>query len=254
MTVIFVAGAMRSGTTITGQVLSASPDSLLVGEVRPILRETHLHQTCDCGRTRADCPFWQKVEAALPDDFDEQAASRGFGLKHLPRILLHGVSTYPLPDDVQHARHFLAALAEAAGDKALIDTSKVASSVWLWRSVGRPVDLVLSVRSPRAVAAAQALPFEQTQLPSEPVLKSWLVWAIYNLAGLLARTSARTFAISRYSTMRNTPRAEAIRLWQRARVRPGRNDGTSFTGSETHMLVGNPRRERGSTVVIKPIR
>ena len=109
------------------------------------------------------------------------------------------------------------------------------------------------MRSPRDVANAQALPFEQTQLLQEPKAKSWLVWAVYNAAGLLARTSARTFAISRYSTMRNTPRAEAVRLWQRARLRPGRNDGTSFTGSETHMLVGNPRRERGSTVVIKPI-
>ena len=217
MTVIYVTGAMRSGTTITGQMLAESDSTILVGEVRPVLLEPERHSHCDCGRPRDRCPFWTKVDAALPKEFDHAVASRALRLVAFPRLLAHIFLRVRLPDYVRQAVEFLRAVAAAAGDRIVVDTTKGPSGILLWRLAGQDVHLVHCWRSPRKVAIAQARPSSESGLVQVPKPRSYAEWAAYNGITVLLRPAARSYQPIRYGRLLREPRSYAEQVWRRSR-------------------------------------
>lgn len=253
--VAYVAGAMRSGTTITGQMLAESRSTILVGELRPVLDEPDRHAHCDCGQPRTTCPYWRAVDAALPAGFDAAAAGRAFGLVFLARILLARLLRRSLPREVAHARDFQRAVVAAAGDRHVIDTSKTPTGILLWQVAGVPVDVVQCWRSPRRVAAAQARPSAETGVPREPKPKSYAVWLAYNGLVAVLRPLARTYSAVRYEQLRRVPRAIAEVVWRRIGAQlPDGGGGNKFGYAESHVLAANPRRAKDGGVTISAAR
>lgn len=251
MGVIYVTGAMRSGTTITGQMLAESTSTVLVGEVRPVLMEPERHAHCDCGRPREQCPFWTVVDAAVPDGFDDYAASRAMSLSALPRLLAYLVFRVRLPRPIEQAIAFLRAVARAAGGRTVIDTTKAPTGILLWRLAGQDVHLVQCWRSPRRVAIAQARPTSESGLIQEPKSRSYAVWSAYNLVSALLRPAARSYSPIRYDRLLRAPRTYAERIWRRSGTAvPDPGGGASFTWAESHVLAGNPRRAKTGSVTI----
>lgn len=255
MSVIYVTGAMRSGTTITGQMLAESPSTILVGEVRPVLLEPERHAHCDCGQPRASCPFWTRVDAARPREFDHAVASRALRLVAFPRLLAHILFRVRLPDYLQQAVAFLRAIAAATGDRIAIDTTKGPSGILLWRLAGQDVHLVQCWRSPRKVATAQARPPSESGLVQVAKPRSYAEWTAYNGITVLLRPAARSYTPIRHKRLLRSPRTYAERIWQRAGAAiPDPTGGACFVWAESHVLAGNPRRTRSGSVTIVPAR
>lgn len=245
MTVLYVAGAMRSGTTMAGQVLAASPDAVLVGEIRPALRLPDDHTDCDCGRTRTTCELWSLL-AERDTAAVTLASDRAYSLRRLPSLLASVLLHRPPPDDVREVVEVLAAVAERVAPRTVIDTSKTPVGPLLWRLAGQQVDLVQCVRRPSEVAAAQARPSSETGLPREAPVKTWAVWVVYHLLTLAMRPFVRTRVTVRYRALRNDPRRVARAVWSRTGLtpEPTGDDPTVFVHGEAHVLAGNPRRSR----------
>jgi hypothetical protein len=253
MGVIYVTGAMRSGTTITGQMLAESTSTVLVGEVRPILLEPERHDHCDCGHSRADCPFWSLVYAHLPRDFDHVRASRALRIVAFPRLLAHLLFRVPLPDYVKLAVAFLRAVAQGAGDRIVIDTTKGPSGILLWRLAGQDVHLVQCWRGPHKVAVAQARPTSESGLVQVPIPRSYAEWSAYNGITVLLRPAARSYTSIAYRRLLRAPRTYAEQVWRKAgAVVPDPAGGPRFVWADAHVLAGNPRRMKTGSVTIAP--
>lgn len=251
MSVIYVLGAMRSGTTITGQMLAESPSTVLVGEVRPALAEPERHEHCDCGQPRSSCPFWGKVDTAMPVGFDDVAASRAMSLSALPRLLVHVLFRVPLPTYIAQAVEFLRAMSDAAGGRTIVDTTKAPTGILLWHLAAQDVHLAQCWRSARRVAILQARPTSESGLVQEPLWRSYAVWAAYNLTPVGLRPFARSYTAIRYERLLDAPRAYAERVWRRAGASvPSAGGGASFEWAEAHVLAGNPRRTKSGSVTI----
>lgn len=147
MTVVYVAGTMRSGTTVLGQALAAEPDLLLLGEVRPVLLDLREPGggRCDCGAPEAECPFWSRF-ASHPSI--RTATLTAWGTRALPRLLRAVLTGRPAGPDVEVVVARLRELVAAAGERTVVDTSKSASGILLWRLAGQRVQIAHCLRSP----------------------------------------------------------------------------------------------------------
>lgn len=247
--VVYVSGAMRSGTTLVGQVLASSPDTVLVGEMRSGVIDPHLHEHCDCGQARPRCPFWSGPDAVVPPADVARAAS---AMTALPALLASVVAGRPLTAPIRAMVDYLAACLAQEPDRVLVDTSKTPTLVPLWRLAGAQVHLVLAVRHPWHVAQAQARPTAVTGVPQRPVPLSLAVWAAYQLGTLVVLPVTASRTVARFRRFLADPVALARRVWTRAGLTAGTAlpDG-SWSFEPSHVLAGNPRRAKG-TVAVRP--
>ena len=105
------------------------------------------------------------------------------------------------------------------------------------------------LRGVREVARAQARPTAQSGVPQEQVAKSVAVWAVYNALVVLARPLAASYRLVTFGRLRRSPRqvADAVVVGRRhAGVRPR----ADVAYEQSHVLAGNPRREKGHSVTI----
>ena len=60
--VLFIAGWLRSGTTVAGNVLGSTPGALHIGKLNYLWMKEHpACFECGCGRIIFDCPLWKPV-------------------------------------------------------------------------------------------------------------------------------------------------------------------------------------------------
>ncbi len=60
--VLFIAGWLRSGTTVTGNVLGSAPSAVHIGELNYLWMKEHpAGFECGCGEIIFECPVWQPV-------------------------------------------------------------------------------------------------------------------------------------------------------------------------------------------------
>ena len=110
--VLYLAGTMRSGSTILGRLLGELPEAFHAGEIDHMTRAfSGVDIRCECRELAHECGFWQ---AAVTQAFGtlsstEFAALRAtrdeYRLRTLPRLLLRSVlslssqfSSLPNPD------------------------------------------------------------------------------------------------------------------------------------------------------------
>ena len=242
---------MRSGSTVLGQMLAASPSTVLLGEIRPVLTMPERHAHCDSGHQRDSCPFWHEVFQRVPRVPTPAEAASGYRLTQLPRLAVCRALRRPLPADVRAVVDFLRVVAEVADGRVVIDVSKTPTGIVLWRLAGADVHVVHCLRSARAVADAQARPTSETQLPEVPRMKSYLVWLAYNVVAVVLRPTVSSYTAARFRSLCRAPRALASRVWGRAGASiPDASDGARFSFDVSHMMAGNPRRSRGNSVTV----
>ena len=163
--VLFIAGALRSGSTLLDRVVGGREGFCSVGEAHTIWRGSfEENQLCGCGVPFHECAFWQAVSRQAFDvgttQFDPATAIHlkdSVGrIRHSPWLLL--------PRRPKRCRTALSAYGKlieqlysviqaVSGEQVIVDSSKSpAHALILSQLPGVEVNVVHLVRDPRAVA------------------------------------------------------------------------------------------------------
>lgn len=271
VTVVFIAGVGRSGSTLLDACLNEVGGLATVGELCHLwdngFRQNLL---CGCGRPFLECETWGAIRArAFPGgvDLDRFAEDRRAveRWRHLPRLLHPGLRGDGFRLRLQ--RHggrlhaLLAAAREVHGAAAVIDSSKnPVHGLILAQVPGIDLRVLHLVRDPRATTFSRRrlrrrpeVTGTVSHMPRQPVLVSALEWVFLNrLAERMAAAARRSIRV-RYEDFAAAPRRtfEEIRA---ALGLPG--TGSPFIDERrvrlgtNHSVAGNPVRFRQGEVEI----
>lgn len=267
VTVLFVAGSGRSGSTLLGSLLGQVPGLEHVGELRQVWRRGLVEDwLCGCGARFSACPTWQSV---LPTAFDAPAdASAALAaeravlrVRHVPRVLASRWQPRLLRSQVQAYEPFLAplyrALAGRDGVGIVVDTSKTPSYGWVLAHLpGVDVRVVHLVRDPRGTAYSWSKQRARhdaggsRDMDRFGPLKSTALWALWNgVTELLWAGHPERSLRLRYEDLVADPEGSLRRVCALAGVdEPDLSflDGRVAHLGTSHTISGNPgRMDRG---------
>jgi len=259
--VLYIAGAGRSGSTLLASVLGQGEGIVDVGELWKHWRKLADggQQPCGCGQALGDCPFWIAVQRARPGVFDATpellSAARRIGhargsLRLRAELALGRSGTDIFANAYEEA---YAAVAQAAGARVIIDSSKMPGPGFLVeRMKSVEVYLLHFTRDPRAVAAswlvrkggsdgAQAL---ETRKPAA-VAKAWTARALATELLLRPGVPRAHYRRIAYEDFAAKPQLVVSQILEWV-GEP--SSGSAFTGERrvhlevTHSSGGNPGR------------
>lgn len=268
--VLYIAGAGRSGSTLLTSVLGQGDGIADVGELWKHWRKLADggQQACGCGQAIASCSFWSSVGESAPGVFDptpdrlDGAARIGHArgaLRLRVELALGRSGTEAFASAYEQA---YAAVAEVAGARVVVDSSKMPGPGMLVERMGSVEPYVLHLtRDPRAVAAswqvrkeggdgAQAL---ETR-PAAAVAKAWMARAL--ATELVLRPGAgrgryRTLAYERFAAEPRVVVDELLGWLGEPTGSPAFTGERSVVLSPTHSSGGNPGRlSRGEQEIV----
>jgi hypothetical protein len=266
--VLFIAGWLRSGTTVTGNVLGSAPSAVHIGELNYLWMKEHpAGFECGCGEIIFDCPVWKPVLDRLG-----MTTERRMEIRALRRERWRNDDTPKRYVEWKRGRpdlRYPAALADVyrgltdqPGVDLVVDSTKNASDA-LAAAMAPGVDLHLLhvVRDPRAAAYSGMQ--EKThgsgetghQMVRFSPSRNTFHWDVRNL--LIERCARRVVPADRYRRVRYedlmaAPREEFSSIAEWVGVDPVE---LPFTGPSTvkiaqsHTVMGNPNRHTGDKEV-----
>lgn len=266
--VVYIAGWLRSGTTLVCQSLGSVPGAVALGEVSGVWAAASRNEPCSCGFAIKTCPVWGpaldsvRVECGVgASDLDSVAALATHVLRTRDSHRLRRLGRYDSGADrpssvrryVELTGTLLRGAARAAGVSTVVDSSKLPPGfLTLGLDPGIKVDVVHLIRDPRAVVNSERRTATRTDVdpallpPVRSALKSALLWSAANLAVRLHGSAAASYRVLRYEDFAAAPDANLSALCiQLGLARPVRSIGQG-TGGLGHLAVGNPSRFHGS--------
>jgi hypothetical protein len=272
--VLFIAGYLRSGSTLLERLLGQVDGITAAGELRYVWTNGFkLNQACGCGRPFRSCVFWTRVADQAFGGFDrvdtDQMVTLQRSVDRLWRIPSM-TTEFRLPgyrrildEYVLNLGRLLHALQMVSGCRVLVDSSKAPSHGFLLRSVPRIyVDVVHLVRDSRAVAhswsrlkrvpgAARGV----THMPRYGPARAALEWDVMNMAANALRLGAGRYIRMRYEELAEDPRGEISRVISAIGEPVGPLDFLNEDGATLgpdHTVSGNPMRFQTGQVRIRP--
>lgn len=275
--VLSIVGPGRSGTTVLAAILGEVDGVVDVGELRWLWRRGLLERrTCGCGAAVDECPFWSAVVARVLKDrtettteFAAQVASAQDVLvrrRHRLRVIgsaAPGRDWAPLRPLREVDARLVAAVAEVAGARVVVDSSKRAQDAAVLRALDDVDHYVLHmVRDPGAVAWSwgkrdkEIRTVEGTRaMGSRGLLSSLTRWTENGLgaAALRRHVPPDRWLFLRYEDFAEQPRAAVARILAFL----GEDGAPPFLDEATvelgvnHTVAGNPNRFRVGPVRIR---
>jgi Sulfotransferase family len=227
VTVVYIGGSGRSGSTLLASILGALPGCYPVGEFQAIWNALERNELCGCGTTIQSCDFWQRVgDQAFGGwegvDIHEMRALRHYFSRHRrlplllsPRVL--GRSERELTSYLHALELLYHAVRTVSGCDVIVDSTKnVSGALLLHRSPTLRVRVVHLVRDSRAVAFSNKRTVHQPQYATHPTLRdepmarygpveSALRWSVQNLAFQTLRVRDLPKSVVRYEDLTRKP-------------------------------------------------
>lgn len=274
VTVVYIGGDARSGSTLLELILDHVPGFTAVGELNYIWeRGLMKNELCGCGRRFRECPFWQRVgEEAFGgwEELDvnemlklERSVTR---LRRWPLLFLARLQGRSFKKAVRkyagRMERVYLAVAAVSACPIVVDSSKspcLALLLGLMPSV-RP-RIIHMVRDSRGVAFSwtrhvlRSGAAAGSYMPTFTPWHSSIVWTVKNLEHELMRARGIPHLFVRYESLVRSPRREIDRVLDYADVVvPERDraflDEGAITLGTNHTVSGNPMRfRRGRTPV-----
>jgi hypothetical protein len=278
VTILYIGGHGRSGSTILGQVLGRIPSFVYVGELWQIWdRGLRDNERCGCGEPFRSCEFWRAVGYEAFGGWDHADVDRLVALKpylHRPRYVPHyalaaktGVHTRQMDTLLEGydpaLERLYRAIQRVSGAGVIVDSSKRMSyAVLLSLLPFADVRFVHLVRDSRAVAyswtrskvspavvGGRLMPqFSPTQTSRD--------WSIRNYScGFLSELDR--LSRLRYEDFVKNPAFHVSRTLSGVGLGDGFDGRQVVRGREVPMAVdhtvsGNPIRFRTGTVELRP--
>jgi Sulfotransferase family len=164
VTVLYIGGLGRSGSTLVERLTGQLPGACAVGEVVHLWqRGVTEGERCGCGTAFARCPFWQQAGKTAFGGWDEIDTGRIAALRarvdrnrFIPRLAARPTGAGPGPALAEYTSYYArlyAAVAEVSGAGLVVDSSKHPSLAHcLRRQGGVDLRVLHLVRDSRAVA------------------------------------------------------------------------------------------------------
>jgi len=267
VTVLFLAGIGRSGTTLLERALAGAPGVTALGEVMHLWdRGLVRGELCGCGTPFLSCPFWQRIGDAAFGGWDNVDTARLAHLKarvdrasRVPAVAAGRPSALAREVDeyVDHyVRLYRAATAET-GD-VLVDSSKQVSLAWcLQRREDVDLRVVHCVRDSRGVAHSwskevrrpEAVAEQYGRMPRYSARAVSSLWLVHNLEIEALRRRVPVLRL-RYEDFIREPMRTTRAVLGHAGI-PAELDhvGTNTIRlGPTHSCAGNPMRFRSGEV------
>lgn len=272
VTVLYIAGWGRSGTTVLDTILGAHRGIFSGGELHYLWERGFVEgRKCGCGRPLAECALWNQVLHSAFGGSPPEPERMVELQRQLVRVRhTGGLISRRLRDADRELQEYLdvlarlyPAIAEVSGSAVVVDSSKRPSDAAMLAGVPgvRPYLLHL-VRDPRAVAFSWRRPKEQLDRPAPAtlrrhgVLDSTVSWTTWNVGTEALR---RSYPPGHYLRMRYEDFAAApLESVRRILSMIGVDERDSpFTGDRTielpgnHTASGNPNRFRTGETTIR---
>lgn len=259
--VLYIAGEMRSGTTILGEVLGAMRGWYHIGEGRQLWRYGLIQdRLCGCGQSISTCSFWSEVlEAALGEvpsnQFARTMAQTGAVASDALRLLLPGGSRRlhrAKADHLDILARLYRALADKTGATVLVDSSFHPAYGRYLALAGLDVHVIHIVRDPRGFASSlkkhKVHPGIDQPMRRMPPHLAALHWDAMNTMTTLLwpRQSPRVLRLNYHDFCRN-PRAVVGQASELLGTGNDESDDVfvddrTFVMKKSHMALANPIR------------
>lgn len=269
MRIVYIAGWLRSGTTLLSRLLGSLSDATAIGELSGVWEAAGRDDLCSCGARVLSCPAWGPAFRAVEEqhglslagfpDFARLTRSvlRTRRMRELRRLRHTAPETWP-----QDVRTYvgvigtlLSALSAATGSEILIDSSKLPPGLLTLTLLNDVrVDVVHIVRDPRAVATSERRSLRTSLAapgspPGRSLLRSSVYWSLGNLAVRWAGSAAASCSVVRYEELAADPDATLRRVHRRIGVDPCHRAASLDPG---HLAVGNPSRHAKPATEVRP--
>jgi hypothetical protein len=259
ITILYIAGMGRTGSTILGELLGRVDDVTYVGELSQFWRRYSQRELCSCGRALPECGFWSKV---VEEAFGDLPAGRAERFARLERTVFRrrafemlcsrrwATGSVEARELLQEREQLYAAASKVAGSSWLVDASKSpvfgASLACLSTAF---LDVVQLVRDPRGVTYSWTKQVHSDSEPSELARDSTAATAVRWLADNLMvqfalRRLADRYVLVRYEDLVADPETCLSRVAKAAGLpvsdlRAAVDDVTRAPGDH-HRVAGNP--------------
>lgn len=261
VSIVYVAGYGRSGSTLIGQLLGELPGAVYLGELNFFWSDTVLgDRPCGCGCAAGDCPVWARVMKRLGPDLPIRAGevvellARTTRTRHgLAQLTSMGRRRLAVRTAVlaRHLEVLYRAIADETGCEVIVDSSKSPMYRAVLEAVpGLRIDTVQVVRDPRGVADSwrrpKREPIGSAELPTFGPAHSAVLWLVVNLlARRRDRRRGERPVLVRYEDVMVDPRAALAAVGAGL----GRDTGGLEIAEDrrvalgvSHSVAGNPRR------------
>lgn len=279
VTVLFIGGFGRSGSTLLDRVLAQIPGFFSVGELRHIWDEgVQANYPCGCGRNFHRCEFWSAVGEEAFGGFHKLNVERIRTLKHavdrlryIPMLTLSQMSisdfcprrTEQLQEYGLLLEKLYRGIQSVSGAKVIVDSSKYPSYAFLLSTLPC-IDLRLAhlVRDSRAVAYSWSkrkmkpeIEGHETFLPQYGPLQSSLEWGAH---GYLLRLLSRLIQYSsllRYEDFVSNPDLQIRRILYELELDSTHDlsfiERRNILLAVNHTVSGNPMRFRVGDIELR---
>lgn len=207
--VLFIAGWMRSGSTLLDTLLGEFDGFLSTGELASFWSRGLIKgRQCGCGAKIIDCPLWSQVLDGMYEGRKEAiedarrtmlAQDRAVRLRYFPRLLAqrqHRTPTWgPLRCYLGATGRLYRTMREITGKRVIVNSSKLPQEAALLPLLPNVDPYLLHlVRDPRAVAYSmsrtamlQTSPSDPVRMPRASAASSAVGWTRINLGTEMAR-------------------------------------------------------------------
>jgi hypothetical protein len=266
VSVLFIGGLGRSGSTLLDRLLGQVPALASAGELRDLWqRGVTENRLCGCGSPFLECPFWTDVGQRGFGGWDRVDAREVISLAHAVDrhsrllLLLHPRLSPSFARRLQRYADILgrlySAVGEAAGGRIVIDSSKAPSTAFTLLHV-EEIDLraIHLLRDSRGVAYSWGKKVIRPDTPGREVymhrydpVRIGLRWDTRNL--MMERLPRRGVPTARlrYEALVAHPREELRRVLRELDIPFAEedlgfvHDGVADLGP-SHTVMGNPMR------------
>ena len=261
-TVIFVAGAGRSGSTLLNGLLGQSPDVVALGELRYLWERAILGgRHCSCGRQVTSCERWGPVVARSGAECHARSMAADLDVVMRARNLF----SPPTPMLANARRRALAglgdvyeALVATTGRRVFVDSSKrPAWGALLARLPGIELRVVHLVRDPRATAWSwqRLKPLDDggpSSMQRMAPARAAALWVLWNAATEMVLGRRAPYRMVSYDRLVREPSVVVDDLLAWAGASPsGCFDGLGKASLAVgHAIAGNADRFRSGPVEI----
>jgi hypothetical protein len=256
LTVLYITGWCRNGSTILGNVLNEVPGCFHVGELGFLWKNAYgdgSNTSCGCGEELTACPVWSRVlEAQTPAGRSPREHARevvrqqsaAVRTRHTWRLLREGARSEAAREHAATLARTYRAIADATGARVVVDSGKLPGEAALLPHVeGIEPRYLYLVRDPRA-AAHSWTKTKQYVVPMS-TFQSTAYWVGFNLASeAITRRHAAASRFLHYEEFIAQPAATVDMLLDLVGVERSHNPvrGRTVELRRNHTVTGNPDR------------